>query len=70
LSIELEKTGFQVSSPVLWQGSIQAGIFTVVVAVSNSGTGFLPVAHGQEMMKNGITEFYECGPMKQLKAEK
>ena len=21
----------------------------------------------QEMMKNGITEFYECGPMKQLK---
>lgn len=22
----------------------------------------------QEMMKNGITEFYECGPMKQLKA--
>ena len=21
----------------------------------------------QEMMKSGITEFYECGPMKQLK---
>jgi len=22
----------------------------------------------EEMLKNGITEFYECGPMKQLKA--
>jgi len=34
----------QISSPVLWQQSVQ------------------------QMLKDGITEFYECGPMKQLKA--
>merc|ERR1719182_656824 len=44
VSVIVENLKKQLTSPVLWEPSVQ------------------------KMIKSGITEYYECGPMKQLKA--